>query len=685
MNSTAHPLNIQDIVDLQTLVESVEIEFKLAGGKNGQGQLPKDFWPSYSAMANGRGGWVILGVKEENRQFIPVGINDIEKVKTDLFNQLNDKDKVSVNVITDSDVQTVQLQGKSVLAIHIPPAMRKQKPVHLKKNPFSNTYLRMHEGDRRCDDDTVKKMLAEQIHDIRDNEVLSEHYDFAEDIDIDSLKTYRNLLTAHNPTHPFLDRELFDFFKQIGGWRKDRETGKHGLTVAGVLMFGTWDAITATRPNYFVDYQERPEAKTEQRWIDRVYYDGTWSGNLFDFYRKVYQRLTVDLKVPFKLEDGQRKNDTPVHEALREALVNCLVHADFSERAPILVVKRPDLFGFRNPGLMRIPLDDVIAGGIGGLSVSDCRNQTLQNMFSLIGLSERAGSGMPRIFSGWNAVNWRTPKLQEKMEPAQTILELNTASLIPEKTTAQLHQLFGDTFDKLNSFEKLIVTTTLVEGWINHERACLLTSEHSREVTLTLPRLESRGFLVSHGEQKQKSYTLPGVTLPSPDEVFALASFPKTLSLEANLTHNDESLTHNDESLTHNDESLTHNDDVISEPHRDEYGRFLSADLDKPYIDDLTKLTASYKQILLDMSKPARDKGRLSNDVIRNIIKKLCYEQYLYIGVLAELLGRTNQSIRQSHLKPMLQANQIKMAFPHAPSSPKQGYTSEIQEKAEDI
>ena len=53
------PLQIKDIIDLQTLVESEQVEFKLAGGKDGKGELPKDFWPTYSAMANGRGGWVV--------------------------------------------------------------------------------------------------------------------------------------------------------------------------------------------------------------------------------------------------------------------------------------------------------------------------------------------------------------------------------------------------------------------------------------------------------------------------------------------------------------------------------------------------------------------------------------------------------------------------------------------------
>jgi ATP-dependent DNA helicase RecG len=45
-------LQIQDIIDLQTLVESEQVEFKLAGGKDGKGELPKDFWQTYYSMSN---------------------------------------------------------------------------------------------------------------------------------------------------------------------------------------------------------------------------------------------------------------------------------------------------------------------------------------------------------------------------------------------------------------------------------------------------------------------------------------------------------------------------------------------------------------------------------------------------------------------------------------------------------
>jgi ATP-dependent DNA helicase RecG len=59
--------------------------------------------------------------------------------------------------------------------------------------------------------------------------------------------------------------------------------------------------------------------------------DGTWSGNLFDFYQIVIQRLVLHMKVPFRVRDDTRVDDTPVHEALREALVNTLIHADSSD------------------------------------------------------------------------------------------------------------------------------------------------------------------------------------------------------------------------------------------------------------------------------------------------------------------------------------------------------------------
>jgi len=72
--------------------------------------------------------------------------------------------------------------------------------------------------------------------------------------------------------------------------------------------------------------------------------------------------LLADLKVPFVLKGGFRQGDTPLHQALREALVNTLVHANYSDRASVRITKRPSGFEFRNPGLMRVPAKAALHG-----------------------------------------------------------------------------------------------------------------------------------------------------------------------------------------------------------------------------------------------------------------------------------------------------------------------------------
>lgn len=275
-------IEIRTIADIEALSESVDLECKLAAGKHGKGELPVDFWPTYSAFANTHGGVVLLGIKQKGEHFHLHGIAEPDRVIKVLFNHLNNSQKISCNLLTDEHVKIVRVDGTNIIQITIPAANRRQKPVFLNGNPFrGNTYRRLHEGDRPCGDEDVKRMLAEQVEDERDNRILPGYA--MNDIDDASLLAYRQMLRAAKPGHIWLEEDDFGLLKRLKGWRRDRQTGEEGLTLAGLLMFGTWDAIQDAVPHYLVDYQERPEAKTELRWIDRLVPDGTWSGNLFDF------------------------------------------------------------------------------------------------------------------------------------------------------------------------------------------------------------------------------------------------------------------------------------------------------------------------------------------------------------------------------------------------------------------
>ena len=205
---------------LASLRESVVVECKLAGGQDGKGRLPEDFWPTYSAFANTEGGIILLGLRERREGFELAGIDNPAKVRSELFNNLNNRQKVSSNLLTDADVEEIDIAGKTLLAIRVPRASRQQRPVHLTTNPFGNTWRRLNDGDRALADEDIKRMLAEQVEDSRDTRILPNFG--LRDLNADSLKAYRNIFRADKPDHPWLALDDQAFLQMLGGWREDQ-------------------------------------------------------------------------------------------------------------------------------------------------------------------------------------------------------------------------------------------------------------------------------------------------------------------------------------------------------------------------------------------------------------------------------------------------------------------------------
>ena len=644
-------ITLSSLEDLAFFRETEEVECKLAQGRDGQGQLPNDFWPTYSAFANTRGGTIFLGLREKSLGFDLVGLPNPSKIKTDFFNQLNNPQKISANLLSGMMVEEISIEGKIILSIKVPAAGRKYRPVHINGNPLTGTYRRSDDGDRLCDGETVRRMLAEQVQDSRDNRVLR-NFDIS-DLSAESVASYRQVLRDTRKNHPFLDFEDSVFLRKIGAIRKDRENNVEGLTVAGLLMFGLSENIRDEFPNYHLDYQERPRAQIEQRWIDRVTLDGTWSGNIFDFYRRVYRKLVADLKVPFALRDGQRQDETVVHEALREAFVNSLVHADYSARASILIVKRPDMFGFRNPGRMRVSVEQAIVGG-----ESDGRNRTLQSMFLLIGAGERAGSGVPKIHKGWKEQHWVAPSLYDIDEPSeQTRLELRTSDLIPPEAIETLRKRFGGRIDFLSAEERLALATAAQEQIVSHARMLSICDLHPVDLSRLLQSLVQANFLVPSGRSKGTVYRLAGTNLPNPDLIFApvsLAEEPAEASKPLELSSKPLELSSQD------------------------LGSSREATLKTalPIIDDLSSLD---RETLLQVNKYAETvsgKKKIPSSEMNLIVINICKGRFLTLKVIAEILGKNEIYLRQSVLNPLVVSGVLERAFPQAPSHPRQAYTT---------
>ena len=369
---------------------------------------------------------------------------------------------------------------------------------------------------------------------------------------------------------------------------------------------------------------------------------------MYDFFRKVYQKLTADLKVPFQLHDGQRIEDTPVHEALREALVNTLIHADFSGRVSVLVVKRPDMYGFRNPGRMRIPATLAIHGGN-----SDCRNRRLQTMFQLVGYGDHAGSGLPKIYKNWAGQHWRSPLLHELAEPEQTLMELRMNSLVPEVAVAELNGRLGTRFTAQTETARLALITAQVEGEVSHDRLKQISADHPADLTKMLGALVRDGLLASEGSGRGMTYRLPWRRREA-STLFDTADAGENTQPEG-----------------------------AKPPELDAKPPELNAkppefDAKPPELEifqDWALVPPELQASLEELAKPVAERKHARAPTVRKTIQALCAERFLGLRVLAHVLRRDPDDLRKRTLTPMVQEGALRTAFP-SPRDPRQAYTT---------
>ncbi|MDE6807615.1 MAG: putative DNA binding domain-containing protein, partial [Prevotella sp.] len=424
-------MNKQDILKLLAEGERVTLECKKA-----QNAVPTSLWNTYSAFANTIGGTILLGifedVKEKDRQkrFRVVGVEDAQKVVTDFWNIINSS-KVNENILNDGDVEIVSVDGTQVVCIHVPQADWRLKPIYLNDNIYKGTYRRNHEGDYHCTERQVRAMIRDSFEEGNDG-MLLEHYNM-DDIDLDTLHRYRTLFQFRNDSHVWNEADDKTFLRNLGGYVVNREAGKEGLSMAGLMMFGKGLPIRERFDNFRMDYLNFCNLVGEERYSDRLTYDGRWENNLYQFFSIVAPRMTFDLPRSFRMEGIQRVDDTPQHKAVREAFTNAIIHADLMMDAGILrIEKHDDKLCFRNPGLLRLPLKQIYEGGN-----SKARNPRIQNMLRMIGYGENVGSGFPTIIAAWKAAGWGEPELKNKIELDEVELVLPVPSVAQSSFTTQ--------------------------------------------------------------------------------------------------------------------------------------------------------------------------------------------------------------------------------------------------------
>ena len=340
---------------------------------------------------------------------------------------------------------------------------------------------------------------------------------------LETVHRYRQQLAVVRPGHVWEKLGDMDFLLRIQAAAIGKDSAKHP-TSAGLLMFGWEPQIRQEFTSYALDYQEKnqPAAQAEDPSQRRdpvptnvpappaifqiCSSSGDWSGNVYDFYTRVYHRLTRDLPLSDGLSKTLPTGQPPVCRALREALINCLVNADYYSRQGVTIFKRQNQISLSNPGSFRVEMEAAKGGGI-----SDPRNSTLLQMFHLIDAGKRNGSGLPNIFSVWNQEGWKEPVIEEEFGPERITLSLQLGQVgAPCQATSRLNIPGTDLPSRKSSEDQ---KQAIAEHLTDHvsascrELAAILKVSASRTRQLLRDLIQTEA-VVPEGNGKRRRYRL---------------------------------------------------------------------------------------------------------------------------------------------------------------------------------
>ncbi len=385
-------------------------------------------------------------------------------------------------------------------------------------------------------------------------------------------------------------------------------------------MFGTDDAIRKFFPNYqvnFYEYDGREQLDMGRRWADRIYPDGTWAGNLYQFFFRVLPRLTESLKHPFEMNaDLSAKGETLAHKAVREAFANSIVHADYLGDGGIIIRKYPERLVLVNPGTLLVAKDRLLRGGS-----SVCRNINLQNMFLCMGMVEKTGSGVDTILKGWLEECLMPPQVNEEHYPAQVVWELPFIGMIPQAEADKLKAQVGpQRFKGLSLPKQQILLVVYAKKSASHQDIReLLPMIHPSDLTKWLGELEAVGCLESEGKTRAKVYSLP------------------------------------EKQMSQHSPEMSQLDGQMSQ---------LSP--------EMSQLDGQMSQLPESVHK-VRKVRKIKQEELERAILDLCCDEWIINTDMANILGREKRTL-QRVLRPMVAHGLLEARFPEQISHPQQAY-----------
>ena len=629
-------MNAQELLqNLNLLDENEQIEAKRA-------QEPgKSMLETICAFANEPGlggGWLLLGVARDEaalpHSYEVEGVPNPDKLSADLASQCASMFSQPLRV----GIGTETLDGKPVVVVHVPEAAPQDKPIYFKATGLpKGAFRRIGSSDQRCTEDDLETLFQSRQRESFDVGIMADAR--LDDLDETAIADYRQARAEANPDAEELRWPDVELLQALSAVRRDAN-GQYKPTVAGLLLFGKPIALRRCFPMMRVDYIRVPG----REWVphpDRRFDTVELRAPLFSLLRRTQAAILDDLPKTFGLEESAlQRSDKPLIplRALREALINALMHRSYRIQAPVQVIRYANRLEIRNPGFSLKSPEHLGEPG------SMPRNPAIAAVLHETRFAETKGSGIRAI--------------RETLDEAGLAPPLFESDRGQDQFTALffLHHFLGaDDIRWLAQFKDLHLGDDDARALVMARELDAIDNASYRNLnkvdalaaSAALRRLRDAGLLSQQGRGSATWYRptekLTGGSQGQQGEAEGLSSKLASLSGKR------EALSSKFEALSSKSEALSSN---------------LARNA---LLDQLPGQLAARVGALGQRHPPEQ---------VRDLVVELCRHRSLKVDELALLLQRNPETIRQNYLRPLLAQKRIEMILPDTPNAPQQAYRS---------
>ncbi len=449
------------------------------------------------------GGYILMGVAEAGISYFPQyktrKIDDPDKFQRDFAARCSSM----FNMPIRPKVSVENVNGDTVIKIRVDELASKQKPLYFKSGGLpGGAYRRIGSTDQRCTEDDMHIFYA----DYGSFDQVPVKGTTPDDVDENALKRYRALREKVNPAAEelsFTDSELLEALGCV-----NREN-KSELNLAGLVLFGTAKAQRSHFPMLRLDYIRVPG----NTWVenpDNRFTTIDMRGPLLTLVFRAIDAVNSDLPKGFLLpeESIQAASVGLPTKALREAIVNAVMHRSYREHCPVQVIRYDNRIEIINPGYS-LKSEELL-----GEPGSETRNPFIAAVFHETNLAETKGSGIRAMRKLMTQARLAPPTFESDRNANRFISRLLLHHFLNEEDLIWL-SAFAE-YDLTDSQKQTLIFVREV-GAIDNQTYRQMSDCDTLKASSELRLLKSYDFLIPKGKGKA-AYYVAGTKLSTPPQ-----------------------------------------------------------------------------------------------------------------------------------------------------------------------